>query len=83
MQKIPVACANTGVKHLHHKALDFDMGVYFEANGHGTVRKFFKTRQSVPTFLGYGNTKNDLFGKYLNKMKAKCFRRQKAIDRDY
>ena len=27
----------TGVKHLHHKALDFDIGVYFEANGHGTV----------------------------------------------
>lgn len=26
-----------GVKHLHHKALEFDVGVYFEANGHGTV----------------------------------------------
>lgn len=26
-----------GVKHLHHKAVDFDIGVYFEANGHGTV----------------------------------------------
>ncbi|XP_046421904.1 phosphoacetylglucosamine mutase [Neodiprion fabricii] len=35
--KIPVACVPTGVKHLHHKALDFDIGVYFEANGHGTV----------------------------------------------
>ncbi|CAA9998553.1 unnamed protein product [Nesidiocoris tenuis] len=34
---IPVACASTGVKHLHHKALEFDIGVYFEANGHGTV----------------------------------------------
>jgi phosphoacetylglucosamine mutase len=34
---VPVACAKTGVKHLHHKALDFDVGVYFEANGHGTV----------------------------------------------
>jgi phosphoacetylglucosamine mutase len=30
-------CAKTGVKHLHHAALDFDIGVYFEANGHGTV----------------------------------------------
>ena len=37
LQKIPVACAKTGVKHLHHKALEFDIGVYFEANGHGTV----------------------------------------------
>jgi len=34
---VPVSCAQTGVKHLHHKALDFDVGVYFEANGHGTV----------------------------------------------
>ena len=36
-QNVPVACAKTGVKHLHHAALDFDIGVYFEANGHGTV----------------------------------------------
>ncbi|XP_075238329.1 phosphoglucomutase 3-like protein nst [Lycorma delicatula] len=35
--KIPVACVPTGVKHLHHKATEFDIGVYFEANGHGTV----------------------------------------------
>nr|XP_054766449.1 phosphoacetylglucosamine mutase-like [Lytechinus pictus] len=35
--KVPVACVNTGVKHLHHKAQEFDIGVYFEANGHGTV----------------------------------------------
>lgn len=32
-----VACTPTGVKHLHHKALEYDIGVYFEANGHGTV----------------------------------------------
>lgn len=36
-QKVPVACVPTGVKHLHKKALEFDIGVYFEANGHGTV----------------------------------------------
>ncbi|XP_051165493.1 phosphoacetylglucosamine mutase [Leptopilina boulardi] len=35
--KIPVACVPTGVKHLHHKALEFDIGIYFEANGHGTI----------------------------------------------
>ncbi|XP_016837506.1 phosphoacetylglucosamine mutase [Nasonia vitripennis] len=35
--KVPVACVPTGVKHLHHKALEFDIGVYFEANGHGTI----------------------------------------------
>lgn len=34
---MPVACTHTGVKHLHHKAMEFDVGIYFEANGHGTV----------------------------------------------
>jgi phosphoacetylglucosamine mutase len=27
----------TGVKHLHHEAQRYDCGVYFEANGHGTI----------------------------------------------
>ena len=27
----------TGVKHLHREATRFDVGIYFEANGHGTV----------------------------------------------
>ncbi|XP_073969742.1 phosphoglucomutase 3-like protein nst isoform X2 [Rhodnius prolixus] len=35
--KVPVSCVPTGVKHLHRKALEYDIGVYFEANGHGTV----------------------------------------------
>ncbi|CAD5118147.1 DgyrCDS6883 [Dimorphilus gyrociliatus] len=35
--KVPVACVCTGVKHLHRKALEFEIGVYFEANGHGTI----------------------------------------------
>ncbi|KAM6323947.1 phosphoacetylglucosamine mutase [Aegotheles albertisi] len=35
--KVPVHCVKTGVKHLHHKAQEFDVGIYFEANGHGTV----------------------------------------------
>lgn len=35
--KVPVVCTPTGVKHLHHAAVEFDAGVYFEANGHGTV----------------------------------------------
>lgn len=30
-------CVPTGVKHLHHEAGHYDIGVYFEANGHGTV----------------------------------------------
>lgn len=35
--KVTVRCEKTGVKHLHHAAQQFDIGVYFEANGHGTV----------------------------------------------
>ncbi|KAF7828526.1 phosphoacetylglucosamine mutase [Senna tora] len=27
----------TGVKYLHEKAAEFDIGIYFEANGHGTI----------------------------------------------
>lgn len=33
-----MTCVPTGVKHLHHAAAErYDIGVYFEANGHGTV----------------------------------------------
>lgn len=35
--EMDVVCTPTGVKHLHHKALEYDIGIYFEANGHGTV----------------------------------------------
>lgn len=45
VMKVPVHCVNTGVKFLHHKAQEFDIGVYFEANGHGTVL-FSKTAES-------------------------------------
>lgn len=34
---VPVACAKTGVKHLHTTALRFDLATYFEANGHGSA----------------------------------------------
>ena len=30
-------CVPTGVKHLHHRALQSEIGIYFEANGHGTI----------------------------------------------
>lgn len=49
IQKVPVACVPTGVKHLHHKAADFDIGVYFEANGHGTVSGSPAHRESAFT----------------------------------
>jgi phosphoacetylglucosamine mutase len=34
---VQVALALTGVKHLHAAAKAFDVGVYFEANGHGSI----------------------------------------------
>jgi hypothetical protein len=29
----------TGVKYIHKRASAFDIGIYFEANGHGTILK--------------------------------------------
>ena len=34
---LETTCVPTGVKHLHPAAETFDVGVYFEANGHGTA----------------------------------------------
>ena len=50
MQRLPVKCVPTGVKHLHHAAEHYDVGVYFEANGHGTVL-FSKSTQD--TLISY------------------------------
>lgn len=35
--KVPVEFAPTSVKSLRHAAQHFDIGIYFESNGHGTV----------------------------------------------
>jgi len=34
---LKVDCVDTGVKNLHKQALNYDVGIYFEANGHGTI----------------------------------------------
>jgi phosphoacetylglucosamine mutase len=36
-KNVQLQCADTGVQNLHRAAHCFDIGVYFEANGHGTV----------------------------------------------
>eukprot|EP00668_Euglena_longa_P004004 GGOE01004697.1.p1 GENE.GGOE01004697.1~~GGOE01004697.1.p1 ORF type:complete len:556 (+),score=137.79 GGOE01004697.1:29-1669(+) len=49
--QLPTSYTPTGVKHLHHKAQGFDIGLYFEANGHGTVifsEKVFGLLSSMP-----------------------------------
>ena len=42
-----VVCTLTGVKHLQKAAKKFDFGVYFEANGHGTVEVSDKAQHYV------------------------------------
>ncbi|XP_072264676.1 phosphoacetylglucosamine mutase [Pyxicephalus adspersus] len=54
--KVPVYCAKTGVKHLHHKAQEFDIGVYFEANGHGTVLFSKKAEEQIKQLTQTGAT---------------------------
>ncbi|XP_043715608.1 phosphoacetylglucosamine mutase isoform X1 [Telopea speciosissima] len=34
---LEVVFTPTGVKYLHEKAADYDIGIYFEANGHGAI----------------------------------------------
>lgn len=34
---LEVVFTSTGVKYLHEKATEYDIGIYFEANGHGTI----------------------------------------------
>jgi len=46
-QNVQVSCVPTGVKHLHHKAKDFDIGIYFEANGHGTTIYSAKAKEAI------------------------------------
>ncbi|KAF2488005.1 hypothetical protein BDY17DRAFT_290087 [Neohortaea acidophila] len=56
--KLKSEFTDTGVKHLHHAALRADIGVYFEANGHGTVlfsphatKKIFLSEPQSPAQL--------------------------------
>lgn len=41
----------TGVKHLHQNALKYDIGVYFEANGHGTLTCSEKVKREVSEII--------------------------------
>lgn len=56
--QLPLRLAKTGVKHLHAAALQFDIGVYFEANGHGSITfssEFHDTVASMLTSHQQGN----------------------------
>lgn len=52
--------AKTGVKHLHHKARDYDIAIYFESNGHGTVFYNEKTFDKITEIKNSSDaTEND------------------------
>lgn len=47
-QGVDCVFACTGVKNLHHEAaVNYDIGVYFEANGHGTILFSQKAREMI------------------------------------
>ena len=54
-----VVVAKTGVKHLHAAALAFDVGVYFEANGHGSVLFSRRCLDAVAAALAGACNSND------------------------
>ncbi|XP_071225340.1 phosphoacetylglucosamine mutase-like [Salvelinus alpinus] len=54
-----VRCTKTGVKHLHHAAQEFDIGVYFEANGHGTVLFSKEAEEKIQQLARNSNTNDE------------------------
>ncbi|KAJ1607418.1 phosphoacetyl glucosamine mutase [Cryptosporidium canis] len=67
--KYSISCVPTGVKYLHRKAEEFDIAVYFEANGHGTViHKQDKLNQWIGQLmhLGIDNEACKLLTYFLN-----------------
>ena len=68
-QHVQVACTSTGVKHLHHKALEFDVGVYFESNGHGTV---LFSQRATETFQKASEDERWEGGKSKEDVKGTC-----------
>ncbi|KAG7320171.1 hypothetical protein KOW79_016024 [Hemibagrus wyckioides] len=59
VMKVTVCCTKTGVKHLHHAAQEFDIGVYFEANGHGTVLFSKKAEEQIQLLAKDPNASDD------------------------
>lgn len=65
--KIPVQCVKTGVKHLHSAAHKYDIGVYFEANGHGTVLYSSKAKNVISRIAKEGDLEPREAAKLLNQ----------------
>ncbi|XP_072297300.1 phosphoacetylglucosamine mutase [Eucyclogobius newberryi] len=57
--KLTVKCTKTGVKHLHHVAQEFEIGVYFEANGHGTVLFSKSVEDKIQQLIDHPNSDDE------------------------
>lgn len=54
--KLETEIAKTGVKYLHEKAKHFDIGLYFESNGHGTIIYKHKTIEFLESLASSAKT---------------------------
>ncbi|KNZ50906.1 uncharacterized protein VP01_4183g2 [Puccinia sorghi] len=68
---LAVTCTPTGVKHLHHAAQKYEIGTYFEANGHGTVvfsQDLLKKLPSTSKLLSLAELINQTVGDSVSDM---------------
>lgn len=64
---VHVQCAETGVKYLHRTAKQYDIGLYFESNGHGSVH-FSKKCLNMKTIQIMSNLLSQYTGDALGDM---------------
>ncbi|CAI0401616.1 unnamed protein product, partial [Linum tenue] len=70
---LEIALTPTGVKYLHEKAAEYDVGIYFEANGHGTI--LFSDH-----FLSWLEAKNNELGSEQKKAALRLLAVSKLIN---
>ena len=80
-KSIPTVMARTGVKFLHHKALDYDVGIYFEANGHGTVLFSERFLEHISQLSQINGVSDKGAGDALTSSSSMAIRRLHAVTR--
>ena len=64
---VHIQCAETGVKYLHRTAKQYDIGLYFESNGHGSVH-FSKQCMTMKTIKIISNLLSQYTGDALGDL---------------
>lgn len=64
---VHIQCAETGVKYLHRTAKQYDIGLYFESNGHGSVH-FSKKCMTMKTIQIISNLLSQYTGDALGDL---------------